>query len=110
MDSFLNSPLTTFQKAIIAVAAVILFNFLLVIVFGDKGLVDLFRMKSEQAQIQKKTDAIVVENLKMAREIERLQNDDPALIEHRARTQLGMVKPGEIVVKVAPKSQKGGND
>ncbi len=101
--------MSTFQKIIMALAVVVLFNFLLVIVFGDKGLVDLLRMKTEQRQVQQRTERVIEGNLKMAREIERLQKADPALIEHRARTQLGMVKPGEIVVKVhstAPDSNK----
>lgn len=95
--------MSTFQKIILALAVVILFNMLLVVVFGDKGLVDLFKMKSEQKQAQEKNEDIIEDNLNVAKEIERLQNADPALIEHRARVQLGMVKPGEIIVKVHTK-------
>ncbi|MFH1985682.1 MAG: septum formation initiator family protein [Pseudomonadota bacterium] len=98
--------MTTFQKIIVALAVVILFNFLLVIFFGDKGLVDLFKMKSAHEQTQQKNDTIIEENLKMAKEIERLQHGDPALIEHRAREQLGMVRPGEIVVRIHNRKQE----
>ena len=87
-----------------------MFNFLLVIFFGDKGLVDLFKMKSERAQVQKKNEAIIEENLKMAKEIERLQKGDPAIIEHRAREQLGMVRPGEIIVKIATEKPEEKSD
>lgn len=95
--------MSTFQKIILALVVVVLFNMLLVIVFGDKGLVDLFKMKAEHKQIQKKNEDIIEDNLNLAKEIERLQNADPALIEHRARVQLGMVKPGEIIVKIHSK-------
>ena len=92
--------MSTLQKIILALAVVVLFNMLLVIAFGDKGLVDLFKMKADHKQARQKNNEVIEENLNLAKEIERLQNADPALIEHRARVQLGMVKPGEIVVKI----------
>ena len=98
--------MSTIQKIAVTILVLVLINFMLVIVFGDKGLVDLYHMKKAQEEIEAKNKELIKENLDNARKVDRLQKGDPELIEHQAREQLGLVKPGEIVVKVPNETGK----
>ena len=86
------------QKILLSVAILVLFNLLLIIIFGDKGLVDLSLLKKEKERLVEKNREIIRENLSLYREIERLKND-PEFIESVARKELGVIGKDDVILK-----------
>lgn len=95
--------MSTRHKLLLAVVGFLLLNLMLVIVFGDKGLVDLNHSRGRRDALRSKNGQVAAENLRLSREIHRLRND-PAYVEHVARQDLGMIGPGEIVLRFAPEA------
>jgi len=78
---------------------IILFLFLIFgffTVFGDKGILHLFRLQEELARIKEANIKIEEENRKLREEVKRLQVEK-RYIEEIARKELGMVKEGEVI-------------
>jgi cell division protein FtsB len=65
-------------------------------VFGDKGVLALSRAQRQQARMVVELDRARDENARLREEMRRLR-EDPATIEDIARTELGLIKPGEKV-------------
>ncbi len=57
------------------------------------------RLRRQLDDSRREARELEVGNLRMAGEVEALR-DDPAAIEARARSELGMVYPGEIVLRL----------
>ncbi len=91
--------MSTKQKILISVVLLTMFNLLLVIVFGEKGLVDVTLLQAELQQIEQQNENLNRENVTLYREIDRLKND-PAFVENIARKELGMVGREEVVFKI----------
>jgi cell division protein FtsB len=70
----------------------------MLIVFGEKGLTDYFSQKGRMQALKKENSIIQQENDSLRKKIVRLQND-PRYIESIARSDLGMVKKGDIVYR-----------
>lgn len=83
------------QLVIFALAAVITIDSFV----GDKGLLTTMRARREHAQKLAAIDRIRMENARMRERAKRLR-EDPAAIEEAARRDLGLVKPGEVLVIV----------
>ncbi|NWG04138.1 MAG: septum formation initiator family protein [Syntrophaceae bacterium] len=64
--------------------------------FGEKGMLQLYRLKKEITQIKERNIKLEEENQKLREEVKRLQRDK-RYIEEIARKELGMVKEGEII-------------
>ncbi|GEM_PF-367206 len=92
--------MNTRQSIAITCAIVGLFIFLLVIVFGDKGLADLHLVRLERDRLADKNQALLKENLARFTEKDRLENDS-FYVEHVARTELGLVAEEELIF-IAP--------
>jgi cell division protein FtsB len=75
------------------------------IVFGDKGVIDLRYLRQERNRLQSGNQTLVLENYTLYQEKLRLEKPDPILIEHVARRELGFVAPGEWVL-MPPASRK----
>jgi len=73
--------------------------------FGENGLADLYRLKTERDILLKKNDELIRKNLSLYREIERLKND-PEYVENVARNELGVIGKDEVVIKLK-KGRKG---
>jgi cell division protein FtsB len=74
----------------------------LVLVSDDRdGLGALAELRSQVAEAQVRTERLLAEQHRLALEIRRLREDEFS-IEAAARSALGMVRPGEIVVKLDP--------
>jgi cell division protein FtsB len=58
------------------------------------------------AQLEQQTQVLEQENVRLEREIERL--NDPQYLERLARERLGMAKPGEIGFVVVPEQPPAG--
>ncbi len=72
---------------------------LLFIVFGENGLTDLYRLKTQKDRIVEQTGELTKKNLSFYREIERLKND-PKYLENVARKELGVIGKDEVIIKV----------
>ncbi len=98
--------MTTRQTVLLAMAIVVLFTFLLVIVFGDKGLADFHLLRLERDRLIESNEALLSENLRLYQQKVRLEKD-PLYIEHVAREELGLVSPDDLVfIAPAAKSAK----
>jgi len=87
---------------------VFIFGIALLLIFGaftflgEKGILNLLRLKKEVARIKEKNCRLEEENQKLKEEVKRLQNDK-RYIEEIARKELGMVKEGEILYRFEDK-------
>ena len=72
----------------------------LLITFGNRGLVDNYLMSKRLAQLKSQTNEITSENNELKNKILLLRND-LTYIESIARNELGMVKKGDIVYRLA---------
>ena len=61
---------------------------------GDRGLPDTLRIRREHRELEAAIAALRATNQRLQLEVERLRND-PDAIEHLARRELGLVRPGE---------------
>jgi len=89
------------RKWLIAAAGVVLFILMLVIVFGDNGLVELSRMRDRQGHLAAGNETLARENVSLYRIIGRLRND-PAYIESVARNELGMIGKDDVILLRTP--------
>jgi cell division protein FtsB len=70
------------------------------ITFGDRGMVDNYRMKEKLMTLKKINHETTLENIALKKNIALLK-DDPSYIEMTARNELGMVKKGDLVYRTA---------
>ena len=95
----------TQKKLIRGVLFLIAITLLVVFVFGDHGLFQLYKLKKERAEIQKHISQLRENREVLISEKNRLEND-LEYIEKLAREKYRMAKPGEKVFKVIPKESK----
>lgn len=67
------------------------------ILFGERGLMHLYRLRQEQSRIQMENARLQMENQKLAEQIQRMRQNRQEEVERIARQELGLVKKGEIV-------------
>jgi cell division protein FtsB len=67
--------------------------------FADDGLLKIFHLKHVVSETQAKNDEIAKHNVYLSNEIAALKKGGAA-IENRARSDLGMVRKGEIFYQV----------
>lgn len=89
--------MTLRQKIVVACTVIALVNLLLLIVFGDNGLVELFRLREKEQVMIRQNEALAEQNVGLYRTIGRLK-DDRAYIESVARNELGMIGRDDVVV------------
>jgi cell division protein FtsB len=70
------------------------------ITFGDRGLIDNYRMKEKLVALRDGNLDMTLENIALKKNILLLRND-PSYIEMLARNELGMVKKGDLVYRQA---------
>jgi cell division protein FtsB len=71
----------------------------LLITFGNRGLVDNYLMNKRLTELKSQNDEIAIENNELKRKI-LLLRDNLDYIETLARSELGMVKEGDIVYRL----------
>jgi cell division protein FtsB len=101
--------MTTRQTALLSMAIVGLFTFLLVIIFGDKGLADFHLLRLEHDRLVESNESLLRENLVLYQQKVRLEND-PLYIEHVAREELGLVTANDLIFVPAPGEQSAPTD
>ena len=77
----------------------------LTFIFGDHGLLQLYKLKKEKKKIQKHITSYREEKEELILEKHRLENDI-GYIEKLAREKYRMAKPGEKVFKVIDSNKK----
>ena len=80
----------------------------LTFIFGDHGLLQLYKLKKEKNKIQKHITNFRKEKEELVSEKHRLENDID-YIEKLAREKYRMAKPGEKVFKVITGTEKEKN-
>ena len=73
-------------------------------VFGTHGFLAMRRTQNEIRRVKADLDALSKENAALAQEVKDL-NSDPRLIEKIARDDLGLARPGEIIIRI-PQGQQ----
>ena len=69
-----------------------------ILVFGGAGAVRVWQLRQEVEALEREIRVLRMEADRLNRTVDRLR-DDPALVEQIAREDLGMVRPGEKVLK-----------
>ena len=72
-------------------------------IFGTHGLIAMRHSQSEAKEVQQQISQIAAENQRLEEQVKALKSD-PAAIEHIAREDLGLARPGEHIFKLPPKS------
>jgi cell division protein FtsB len=90
-----RQPRRFWSQAVLFSACVILVN----AIVGDKGLTDSIRARRASAAAAQDLARLKRENAALRDQV-RLLRSDPATIESVARGELGLVRPGEIVVTI----------
>ena len=101
----LGKDVSAGQKILLSLVILVLLNILLVIVFGDRGLVEVNRLQGERDRLLRDNRDLKQQNLSLRREIDRLKTD-PAYIEHVARQELGMIGRDEVIVRFNDAAKK----
>ena len=70
----------------------------LLIVFGNRGLLDNYRLMQRLEDVKQKNQVINAENKEIKRKIVLLRTNLP-YIENIARSELGMVRKGDMVYR-----------
>ncbi len=73
-------------------------------IFGTHGFLAMRRTQLEIEKVNAGFDQLNKENLQLQQEIKELKTD-PHKIEKIARDELGLAKPGEVIIKI-PQSQQ----
>jgi cell division protein FtsB len=73
-------------------------------IFGTHGYLAMRRTEREIKKVQADLKQLNKENLQLEEEVRELKTD-PHKIEKIARDELGLAKPGEVIIKI-PQSQR----
>ena len=77
--------------------------FLLILFFP--GYTKLQQLRDKNRELEIKLKKVNVENALLAQELERIQND-PVYQERIAREKMGVVRKGEIPIKIVPDKKR----
>lgn len=88
-----------FGKKHILIFAVILAAIMLYAVFGERGFIDVYRVKAERDSLAARNLSLTAQNEKLSREIELLKSDG-RYIASVARKELGMVGTNEVIYRI----------
>jgi len=89
-------------RGILITSAVML---LIIFFFGDHGLYQLYRVRSEREQIKREIEHLRTERIRLEGKKQQLENDFE-YIERLARERYRMAKKGEKVFKVIDTTQQ----
>lgn len=94
--------MTQRQTIVLMAIGIAMGVFLLVVVFGDNGLLELKHRHDTHAELTQANDALTQANVRLSRTIERLQHD-PEFVEALARRELGMIRADELIFQFQSK-------
>ena len=73
--------------------------------FGSHGAFQLWSLRSNIEREQQKNNELIARNEQLHAEVEELKQGKEAL-EERARSQLGLIKDGEVFYRVIPEKSE----
>lgn len=91
-------------KGVFAAGAAVLALCALFTIYVSRGIVDLQRLRAQQAEIEGVAYELTLKNQRMREHLHRLEHDDRYL-EKLARERLGWIKPGELVYRTTARSE-----
>src|SRR5919109_4391718 len=91
---------TPWLTLVLIVSSLFLLAMMALTVWGDRGLLAMWRMQHELDRLVREIEIVEQKNATLAREVQRLRSD-LGYIEKIAREELGLVRPGEIVFEFA---------
>tara|TARA_B100000401_G_scaffold136802_1_gene90672 strand:- start:70 stop:399 length:330 start_codon:yes stop_codon:yes gene_type:complete len=94
-----NLIATTQKQFIQGLVFLICMSLVIIFIFGDHGLIKLYKIKTQRGKIQNHIAQLRQEREKRKEEKNKIENDLD-YIEKIAREKYKMVKPGEKVFKV----------
>tara|TARA_Y100000741_G_C18142577_1_gene513745 strand:+ start:415 stop:744 length:330 start_codon:yes stop_codon:yes gene_type:complete len=94
-----DSMPTTQKQFIQGLVFLICISLIIIFIFGDHGLIKLYKIKTQRKKIQNHITQLRVEREKRKEEKNKIEND-LQYIEKIAREKYKMVKPGEKIFKV----------
>jgi len=97
-----NHLFETQRKIIRGTLFLIAITLIIIFIFGDHGLLQLYKLKTEKKEVQKQISLFRKNKEILTSEKTRLEND-LQYIEKLAREKYRMAKPGEKVFKVMNK-------
>jgi cell division protein FtsB len=71
-------------------------------VFGTHGVLAMRRAQTEATAVQREINLINDENRQLQDRVKSLKTD-PQAIEHIAREEMGLARPGEFIFKTSPR-------
>ena len=97
-----KSIITQQKKFLQGLVFLICFSLFIVFIFGDHGLLKLYKIKQKRKKIQANITQLRNEKEKATLEKNKIEND-LNYIEKLAREKYKMIKPGEKIFKVIEK-------
>ena len=97
-----GSVAKTQKQFIQGLVLLICLSLIIVFIFGDHGLLKLYKIKNQRKTIQAHITQLRDEREKTKKKKNKIENDIN-YIEKMAREKYKMVKPGEKIFKVVPK-------
>tara|TARA_Y100001935_G_scaffold189638_1_gene157858 strand:+ start:1747 stop:2070 length:324 start_codon:yes stop_codon:yes gene_type:complete len=98
-----NNAYKTLQKQIFrGILSVIGLSLIIIFLFGNHGVIELYKLTKKRENIQKEIDQMRKEKVSLEEERFKLKNDDK-YIEKLAREKYRMAKPNERIFKVKEK-------
>ena len=89
-------PLKGYNKKVLVTILLLVSVMIFFTFFGDKGLLQVYRLRRELREIERVDMGLRQENERLIGEIDNLRTNKK-YIEELARRELGLVKKGEIV-------------
>jgi len=99
----LRDPNRNKRRLPLYIAAALVIAAVLISLFRDMGVVDRWRLRKTERQLQGEVEKLRQENALLKRTVEDLRGN-PAVIEQEAR-RLGLIKEGENVIVVPPRQE-----
>lgn len=87
------------NRFFVLAASASLFLLLAMSLLAENGVIDLYRLKGQRDRLVEANAALMRENARLLRKIDRLQND-PDFIENIARRELGMIGSEDRILKL----------
>jgi cell division protein FtsL len=87
-----------------ALLGLLLFALVIHDIFGTHGYLAMRRTRQEIRKVNSDIEQLNKENVRLEEEVKELKSD-PRKIEKIARDELGLAKPGEVIIKI-PQSQQ----
>ncbi len=87
------------MKAVLTVLLILLLGLQYALWLGEGSLPGLWQLQREVASQRQQNEALAERNRLLAAEVQALKQGGQA-VEERARSELGMIKPGEVFYQV----------